>query len=299
MKRRAIDDKGRPKGVPSNNPILDTRQYKAEFLDSTIEVLTANVIAENLLAQVDENRHCYLLLDKITNHRTSRDAITKEEGTYTTKSGLKKGIRRMKGWELHVRWKDGSTDWITLKDLKESYPVPLTDYAIANDIQDEPAFAWWVPYVERKKNRILSKVKSKYWQRTHKYGIRIPKSVEEAYCIDKENGNRLWTDAISEEIVKVRGAVEECTKSPDKLVGYQEIDLHMIFDIKLGENFRRKARMVVGGHMTKPPSSVTYSSVVSRESVRIMLMVAALNDLEIQSADIKNAYLTAPCRERV
>ena len=123
--------------------------------------------------------------------------------------------------------------------------------------------------------------------------------MEEAYRIDKENGNRLWTDAISEEIVKVRGAVEECTKSPDELVGYQEIDLHMIFDIKLGQNFRRKARMVAGGHMTKPPSSVTYSSVVSRESVRIMLMVAALNDLEIQSADIKNAYLTAPCRERV
>ena len=120
-----------------------------------------------------------------------------------------------------------------------------------------------------------------------------------SHRIDKENGNRLWTDAISEEIVKVPGDVEECTKSPDKLVGYQEIDLHMIFDIKLGENFRRKARMVVGGHMTKPPSSVTYSSVVSRESVRVMLMVAALNDLEIQSADIENAYLTAPCRERV
>ena len=123
--------------------------------------------------------------------------------------------------------------------------------------------------------------------------------MEEAYRIDKENGNRLWTDAISEEIVKVRGAVEECTKSPDELVGYQEIDLHMIFDIKLGQNFRRKARMVAGGHMTKPPSSVTYSLVVSRESVRVMLMFAALNDLEIQSADIKNAYLTAPCRERV
>ena len=82
-----------------------------------------------------------------------------------------------------MTWKDGSTDWVALKDLKNSYPVELAEYVRRNDLRDEPAFAWWVPYVERKKNRILSKVKSKYWQRTHKYGIRIPKSVEEAYRI--------------------------------------------------------------------------------------------------------------------
>ena len=73
--------------------------------------------------------------------------------------------------------------------------------------------------------------------------------------------------------------------------GYQEISGHIIFDVKLGEGFRRKARFVGDGHKTKTPSSVTYSSVVSRDSVRIILMVAALNDLDIQGADIENAYL--------
>jgi Reverse transcriptase (RNA-dependent DNA polymerase) len=77
--------------------------------------------------------------------------------------------------------------------------------------------------------------------------------------------------------------------------GYQQIKCHMIFDVKLGENFRRKAR----GQMTNPPASITYSSVVSRESVRIMRLVAALNDIEILSADIQNEYLHAPCRERI
>lgn len=43
---------------------------------------------------------------------------------------------------------------------------------------------------------------------------------------------------------------------------------------------------------------MTYSSVVSRDSVRICLLIAALNDLDIQSGDIENAYLTAPCREK-
>ena len=71
----------------------------------------------------------------------------------------------------------------------------------------------------------------------------------------------------------------------------------MIFDIKMSENFRRKARLVADGHKTTSPSSITYSSVVSRDSVRIALTLAALNDLDILSCDILNAYLTAPCRE--
>ena len=72
----------------------------------------------------------------------------------------------------------------------------------------------------------------------------------------------------------------------------------MIFDIKISENFRRKASYVADGHKTEAPASVTYSSVVSRDSVRICLTAAALNDLKVLSADIENAYLTAPCREK-
>ena len=51
--------------------------------------------------------------------------------------------------------------------------------------------------------------------------------------------------------------------------------------------------------MTETPASLTYSTVVSQDSVRIILMIAALNGLEISSCDIQNAYLTAPCREKI
>ena len=94
-----------------------------------------------------------------------------------------------KGQELCVNWKDGSSNWVALKDLKESYPIELAQYSINNNIDHHPAFAWWVPYVEKKKKIIISKIKSKYWQRTQKYGIRIPKSVKEANELDKINGN--------------------------------------------------------------------------------------------------------------
>jgi Reverse transcriptase (RNA-dependent DNA polymerase) len=39
--------------------------------------------------------------------------------------------------------------------------------------------------------------------------------------------------------------------------------------------------------------------VVSRESVRIALTLAALNDLQVKGSDVQNAYLTAPCEEKI
>jgi hypothetical protein len=60
----------------------------------------------------------------------------------------------------------------------------------------------------------------------------------------------------------------------------------MIFNVKM-EDFRRKARFVSGGHTTYTPYSMTYASVVSRESVTIALTLAALNDLDVKMADIK------------
>jgi hypothetical protein len=52
--------------------------------------------------------------------------------------------------------------------------------------------------------------------------------------------------------------------------------------------------------MMEPPASITYSSVVSRDSVRLVaFLLAALNRLEIMACDIGNAYLNAPCQEKI
>ena len=48
--------------------------------------------------------------------------------------------RTTKGWQLLLQWKDGSTSWTPLKDLKESNPVEVAEYAVANKIANEPAF---------------------------------------------------------------------------------------------------------------------------------------------------------------
>ena len=132
----------------------------------------------------------------------------------------------------------------------------MAEYSQIAQISDEPAFAWWTHHVLKKKNRILSKVKSKYWTRTHKFGIRIPKSIKEAKDLDEENGNILWWDVIMLEMKNVRIAFEEFDGAEKDIPpGYQKIKCHMIFDIKMGENFRRKARMVAGGAYHGDPSS--------------------------------------------
>jgi hypothetical protein len=298
--KRLRDANGIPIGTANDNPILDTRVYEVEYLDGHKASLAANTIAENMFAQVDEEGNRFVLMDSIADHRVDGHQLGQEEAFI--KSGDRGRRRRetTKGWEILVQWKDGSTSWEALKDIKESYPVQMAEYAVQRRISQEPAFAWWVPHVLKKKDRIIAKVKSKYWQRTHKFGIRIPKSVEEARRLDRENGNTLWWDAICQEMKNVRIAFEEYYGDTAELPpGYQRINCHMIFDVKMGENFRRKARMVAGGHVTETPSTLTYSSVVSRDSVRIALTIAALNGLKVLVCDIQNAYLTAPCREKI
>jgi hypothetical protein len=78
-------------------------------------------------------------------------------------------------------------------------------------------------------------------------------------------------------------------------IGFTKIDCHMVFDIKM--DLIRKARFVAGGHMTDLPKDMTYLSVVSRDSMRIAFLAAALNDLDVMAADIQNAYLNAETKE--
>ena len=83
--------------------------------------------------------------------------------------------------------------------------------------------------------------------------LRIPKTVEQAKLFDEENGDTLWWNAIWKEMNNVRLTFEVWEKDILELptLGYQQITGHIIFDIKMEENFRRKARFVADGHKTK------------------------------------------------
>ena len=51
--------------------------------------------------------------------------------------------------------------------------------------------------------------------------------------------------------------------------------------------------------MTKAPATLTYASVVSRETVRIVLTIAAFNGLQVKCRVVVNAYIQAPVTEKI
>ena len=94
----------------------------------------------------------------------------------------------------------------------------------------------------KKRNQIISKVKSKYWTRTHKYGVRIPKSVKELIALDKSNGDTLWWESIAQEMENVRISFELYEGNMEDLpTGYQEVSCHIVFDVNMGDNLRHKS----------------------------------------------------------
>ena len=84
----------------------------------------------------------------------------------------------------------------------------MSEYALINKISDEPAFIWWVQEVLRRREKILSNFKSRYWKRTHKFGIELPKNVDEAMAIDRKHGNDFWKKAIEKEMKNVMTAFD-------------------------------------------------------------------------------------------
>jgi hypothetical protein len=109
--------------------------------------------------QCDTEENQYLLFDEIIDWQKDESTAVKKEDKYVYSHNGNQHYRKMtKGWKLCVKWKDGTTSWERLADLKESYPIEVAEFAISRDIHDEAAFAWWVPYVLAKRNRIISAV---------------------------------------------------------------------------------------------------------------------------------------------
>jgi hypothetical protein len=161
--------------------------------------------------------------------RPSDQKVVRPDGrTYLKRSTI--------DWQVCCQWKDGSTSWDNLADLKESHPIETAEYAVTKGIDLELAFNWWVPHVLKKRDRIISLVckwTTCYLKRTHKFGLEVPKTVKEALALDHRNGNTLWADAIAKEMREVRITFNILPDGCSAPIGYQKIPCHMIFDVKM------------------------------------------------------------------
>ena len=165
-------------------------------IDGAVCQYASNIIADNMYYQVDSNGHHTLLLKKIIDHRKSAIAVPIDDKFVVSDTGRKSLRDTTKGWDFLCLWKDGSTTWDPLKDIKESNTVDIEEYAAGNIISEESDFAWWVPYTLKKRDHIIAKIKARLLKKSHKFGVEVPTLVEEAYKTDKKNNNNICHEAI-------------------------------------------------------------------------------------------------------
>ena len=87
-------------------------------------------------------------------------------------------------------------------------------------------FNWWVLYVIKNRKRIIFLVKNMslcYLKKTHKFGVRLPESMDKACMLDIENGNVLWTNTIAKEMNDVKVTFKSLDDSEDVPIGYDYV----------------------------------------------------------------------------
>ncbi len=133
-----------------------------------------------------------------------------------------------------------------------------------------------------------------------KFGIEVPKHFNDALRLDRVNGNNLWAEAIQTELEQINSynTFTDHGKDSPPPKDFKKVPVHFVFDIKF--DLRRKARLVAGGHLTKPIyNDAPYSGIASLKSIRTCIFLAELNGLSLCAADVGNAYLEAETKEKL
>ncbi|KAL7484896.1 hypothetical protein ACHAW6_010507 [Cyclotella cf. meneghiniana] len=219
-----------------------------------------NTISEVVYAQCDPDGNQYIMLDAITDYQKNPDIVVSCNKQVKIVNGKKVILHFTQGWELCCEWKDGSTSWQKLLDIKESRPLQVAEFALSMGIAEEPAFNWWMTWVLKKRDWIIS----------------------QAYAINKATSTTFWHYVIGLEIKNVWVVFDVLVDGVMSPSDHLYMRCHMIFDAKM-ENFHHKVWLVAGIHMTKPPAALTYASIMFQKAI----LVCALYELKSSGAAFK------------
>ena len=208
-------------------------------------------------------------------------------------------------YNIMVEWETGEITSEPLQMIAADDPVTCAIYAKDNGLLDLPGWKKFKSIAKRQKKftRMVNQAKLKSYSSSpkYKYGFEVPKNYAHAMALDAKNKNTMWKDAADLEIkqiaeykVFVDHGHHTRASAPS---GYKKIRVHFVFDVK--HDGRHKGRLVADGHLTDIPLESVYSGVVSLRGFRLVLLLGQLNQLEIWSTDIGNAYLEAMTSERV
>jgi hypothetical protein len=277
----------------------DAANHKAiKFLVEMSNGQLDEIIAYNELSDIIEDQH-ETELHAHDDSTFAFKAINDHQGPLTSLDKRYKGS----SYNLLVHWEDGSETYEPLSVMAKADPITCAHYAQAHDLLDTPGWKSLKRIATRtvKFARMIrqSKLEHERHGPQYKFGILLPKTRKDALKLDEKNGNKLWQESLNIEMDQIddyetfRHVPRNLPPPPD----YKLIRVHFVFTVK--HDLRRKSRLVAGGHMTDPPKDSVYSGVVTLRSLRLCMLLAELNGLKVEAADIGNAYLEAYTKEKV
>ena len=246
------------------------------------------------------------ILDQLDHQEQQHDlykfrAIAGNEGPLSPLDENYKGSK----YNVMVEWETGEITEQSLSLIAADYPVTCAIYAKKHDLLQLDGWKRLKHIAKNQKQLTTainqSNIRQVRRSAVYQFGFLIPKDYKQALQLDEQNGNskydatKLEMDQINEYKVfqdhgkaKIDPKSRKVSNAPD---GYQKIRVHLIFAVK--HDGRHKARLVAGGHLTRDPIESIYSGVVSIRSLRLVIILAKLNNVEVWGADIGNEYLEA------
>ena len=212
-------------------------------------------------------------------------------------------------YNVMVEWESGEITYEPLALISKDDPITCAVYAKKHDLLDTTGWKHLKRYAKTSKRLIRAVKQSRIRQvrasARYQHGFQVPRDYNDAMRLDKENGNTHWQDAMDLELTQIHEykVFRDTGKAKfhnGKVVtpdGFQKIRVHFVYAVKHDGRF--KARLVADGHLTKEPVESIYSGVVSLRSLRMVVFLSQLNNLEIWGADVGNAYLEAYTDEKL
>ena len=212
-------------------------------------------------------------------------------------------------YNVMVEWESGEVTYEPLTLISKDDPITCAVNAKKHDLLDTTGWKHLKRYAKTSKRLIRAVKQSRIRQvrasARYQHGFQVPKDDNDAMRLDKENGNTHWQDSMVLELTQIHEykVFKDTGKAQfhnGKVVipdGFQKIRVHFVYAVKHDGRF--KARLVGDGHLTKEPVESIYSGVVSLRSLRMVVFLSQLNNLEIWGADVGNAYLEAYTDEKL
>ena len=227
--------------------------------------------------------------------------ILSHSGPFSNKDKEWKGS----SYNVLVEWENGDITEMQHGWMIKENEIPMTHYAIENNLLDTPGWKILKRVARREKllTRLTNQAKLRSFRTSPKYmyGYQVPRNYQEAMAFDKKNHNTRWSDCTALEMKQLwdydtfidKGPYTKASIPP----GFKKIKVHLVYAVK--HDGRHKARLVADGHLTDLPLNSVYAGVVSIRGMKMCIFIAELNDMEAFATDIGNAYLEATTSEKV